>query len=47
MESDGAESVPFTVSDTAAADPEDWVMNEVGINYNAPAVLHFALLSSH
>jgi len=23
----------------------DWVMNEVGINYSAPAVLHFALLS--
>lgn len=26
--------------------PDDWVMNEIGINYNAPAVLHFALLSN-
>ena len=26
-------------------DPEDWVMNEIGISYNAPAVLHFALLA--
>ncbi|WP_183095221.1 glycoside hydrolase family 9 protein, partial [Nocardioides stalactiti] len=27
------------------ADAEDYVMNEVGLGYNAPAVLHFALLS--
>jgi hypothetical protein len=36
---------PFdTPALTYQDDPDDWVMNEIGISYNAPAVLLLALL---
>lgn len=46
---DSCDPLALGTYDTAAQTyqdlADDWVMNEIGINYNAPAVLHFALLS--